>query len=68
MSGTELLQHSKLNCIVWHRAFARLQIELYRVVDYDRKWSTKFHKDCTLGFFFFSVLICHLIYIFLISK
>ena len=41
MSGTELLQHSKLNCIVWHRAFARLQIELYRVVNYDKKWSTK---------------------------
>ena len=37
MSGTELLQHSKLNYIVWQRAFARLQIELYRVVDYDRK-------------------------------
>ena len=64
MSGTELLQHSKLNCIVWHRAFARLQIELYRVVDYDRKWSTQFHKDCTLGFFLISLLICHLIYIF----
>ena len=64
MSGTELLQHSKLNCIVWHRAFARLQIELYRVVNYDKKWSTKFHKDCTLGFFLISLLICHLIYFF----
>ena len=26
-------------------AFAALQIELYRVVDYDSKWSTKFHQD-----------------------
>ena len=68
MSGTELLQHSKLNCIVWHRAFARLQIELYRVVDYDKKWSTKFHKDSTLGIFYISLLGCHLIYIFLIFK
>ena len=51
MSGTELLQHSKSNCIVWQRAFARLQIELYRVVDYNRKWSTIFHNDCMLGFF-----------------
>ena len=33
---------------VRHRSFATLQIELYRVVDYDMKWSTttKFHKDC----------------------
>ena len=41
MSDTELLQHSKLN--------------LYRVVDYDSKWSTKFHKDCMFGqLFYFS--------------
>ena len=32
-------------------AFAALQIELYRVVDYDSKWSTKFHQDCMLDFF-----------------
>ena len=64
MSGTELLQHSKLNCIVWQRAFARLQIELYCVVDYDRKWSTKFHNDYMLGFFLILLLRCHLIYIF----
>ena len=32
-------------------AFATLQIELYRVVDYDSKWSTKFHKDCMLEIF-----------------
>ena len=31
-----------------HRAFATLQNELYCVVDYDSKWSTKFHKDCML--------------------
>ena len=37
---------------VRHRAFATLQIELYRVVDYDSKWSTKFHKDCILDFLF----------------
>ena len=33
---------------VQHRAFATLQIELYRVVDYDNKWSTKFYEDCIL--------------------
>ena len=27
-------------------AFATLQIELYHVVHYDSKWSTKFHNDC----------------------
>ena len=32
-------------------AFATLQIELYRVVEYDIKWSTKFHKDCMLEIF-----------------
>ena len=32
-------------------AFETLQIELYRVVDYDSKWSTKFHKDWMLEFF-----------------
>ena len=91
MSGTQLLQHSKLNwtmiasgrpnsttIVFWnfvislsrrlliffnflnsirahvgHTAFATLQIELYRVVDYDSKWSTKFHKDCMLEIFKF---------------
>ena len=33
---------------VRHISFATLQIELYRVVDYDNKWSTKSHKDCML--------------------
>ena len=32
--------------------FATFQIELYRVVDYDSKWSTKFHNDCMLEFSF----------------
>ena len=36
---------------VRYRAFATLQIELYRVVDYDIKWSTKFHNDCMLEIF-----------------
>ena len=36
---------------VRYRAFATLQIELYHVVDYDSKCSTKFHKDCYFGLF-----------------
>ena len=100
MSGTELLQHSKLNCTVWwtmissglpnfirivcliyfiisllrrvfdnflnfqnsirahvgHTAFATLLIEFYSVVDYDSKWSTKFHKDCLLELILISLL------------
>ena len=35
-----------------HIAFATLQIELYRVVDYYSKWSTKFHNDCMLENYF----------------
>ena len=49
---------------VGHRAFATLQIELYRVVEYDSKWSTKFHKDCMLEIFVISLLRRLLIYIF----
>ena len=41
MSDTELLQQSK--------------IELYRVVDYDSKWSTKFYEDCMLELFLISL-------------
>ena len=41
---------------VGHTAFATLQIELYRVVDYDSKWSTKFYKDCKFEFFVISLL------------
>ena len=37
MPGTQLLK--------------TLHIELYRVLDYDSKWSTKFHRDCMLDFF-----------------
>ena len=49
---------------VGHRAFATLQIELYRVVEYDSKWSTKFHKDCMLEIFVISLLRRLLIYFF----
>ena len=41
---------------VRYRAFATLQIELYHVVHYDSKWSTKFHKDCMFEFFLISLL------------
>ena len=41
---------------VRYRAFATLQIELYCIVDYDRKWSTKFHKDCMFEIFEISLL------------
>ena len=40
MSGTELLK--------------KLQIELYRVVDYDSQWYTKYNKDCNLDIFNFT--------------
>ena len=33
-----------------------LQIELYHVVHYDSKWSTKFHKDCMFEIFVISLL------------
>ena len=35
---------------VGHRDFATLQTELYRVVEYGSKWSTKFHKYCMFEF------------------
>ena len=41
---------------VRYRAFATLQIELYHVVHYDSKWSTKFHKDCMFEMFVISLL------------
>ena len=41
---------------VRHRTFATLQIELYRVVDYDSKWSTIFLKDCMFEIFVISLL------------
>ena len=59
-----------LNSIRVHvrqKAFVTLQIELYRVVDYDSKWSTKFHKDCIFEIFEIS-LLRRLMIIFLIFK
>ena len=41
---------------VRYRAFATLQIELYHVVHYDSKCSTKFHKDCMFEIFVISLL------------
>ena len=47
MSNTWLLQHSKLNCSVWQRAFARLQIELYCVeLTMIESGLLNFKKDC----------------------
>ena len=43
---------NSISAHVRHRVFATLQIELYRVVDYDSKWSTIFHNDCMLDIFF----------------
>ena len=42
------LPQNSIRVHVGPRDFATLQIELYCVVDYDSKWSTKFHKDCML--------------------
>ena len=36
---------------VGHRAFATVQIDLYRVVYYDSKWSTKIYEDCMWNYF-----------------
>ena len=41
---------------VGHIVFATLLIEFYSVVDYDSKWSTKFHKDCLLELILISLL------------
>ena len=41
---------------VRYRAFATLQIELYHVVHYDSKWSTKLQKDCMFEMFVISLL------------
>ena len=58
---------NSIRAYVGHTAFATLQIELYRVVDYDSMWFTKFHKDCMLEFFI-SLSRRLMIYIFLFSK
>ena len=39
---------------VRHRAFQNSK--LYRAVDDDSEWSTKFQKDCMLGIFYFTFL------------
>ena len=52
----ELLRHlilyfifqNSIRAHVGYIAFATVQIELYRIVDYASKWSTKFHNDCML--------------------
>ena len=41
---------------VRYRAFATLQIELYCIMNYDSKWSTKFHNDCMFEIFEISLL------------
>ena len=45
-----------LRAHVRYTAFATLQIELYHVVHYDSKWSTKFHTDCMFEIFVISLL------------
>ena len=45
-----------LGAHIRYRTFATLQIELYRVVHYDSKCSTKFHKDCMFEIFVISLL------------
>ena len=52
---------------VRYRTSATLQIELYHVVHYDSKWSTKFHTDCMFDFFVIS-LLRRLIIIFKLKK
>ena len=51
-----LIFQNSIRANVGHITFATLQIELYHVVDYDSKWSTKFHKDCMFEFFVISLL------------
>ena len=41
---------------VRYRAFATFQIELYHVMHYDSKCSTKFYKDCMFEIFVISLL------------
>ena len=41
---------------VRYKAFATLQIELYCIVNYDSKWSTKIHMDCMFEIFVISLL------------
>ena len=41
---------------VRYGALVTLQIELYHIVHYDSKWSTKFHMDCMFEIFVISLL------------
>ena len=41
-----LILKNSIRAHVRYTAVATLQIELYRVVDYDSKWSTNTFKDC----------------------
>ena len=45
-----------IKAYVRYRAFETLQIELYHVVHYDSKCSTKFHKACMFEIFVISLL------------
>ena len=45
-----------IKAYVRYRAFETLQIELYHVVHYDSKCSTKFHKACMFAIFVISLL------------
>ena len=68
MSYDKILNFQKsIRAHVRYRAFATLQIELYHVVHYDCKCSTKFHKDCMLEICVIS-LLRRLMIIFLIKK
>ena len=51
-----ILKLKSIKAHVRYRAFATLQIELYHVVHYDSKCSTKFHMDCKFEIFAISLL------------
>ena len=51
-----LIFKKSIKAHVRYRAFATLQIELYHVVHYDSKCSTKFHMDCMFETFVISLL------------
>ena len=55
---------NSIRAYVRYRAFATLRIELYHVVDYDSKSSTKFHNDCMLEFLLTSLSRRLMIYFF----
>ena len=53
---------------VRYGALVTLQIELYHVVHYDSKWSTKFHMDCMFEIFVISLLRRLMIFLYLKKK